>query len=241
MVEISDVVRIMDRWIETEPQRCHHVVNSGMHGIMEARRDPVFKAVLEAADLFAPDGILVVLVSRLRGFSIKKRNTGPELLSHFAQVASDKGRRCFFYGDTERTLQLLASTLTDSFPGLRIAGMVSPPFRPLTLAEEASIIQDINEAEPDVLWVGLGMPKQEWWIARHRDQLKVPVVVGAGASFKFLGGTVRRAPAWLRNSGFEWLLRLYQEPERVWRRVFLDAPLFIGLVALELSGLKRYR
>ena len=241
MVEIPDVVQIMDRWIETEPQRSHHVVNSGMHGIMEAHRDPSFKAVLEAADLFAPDGILVLLVSRLRGFSIRKKHTGPDLLWHFAEVASEKGHTCFFYGDTDETIQNLVANMTDAFPSLQIVGTISPPFRSLSPSEETSVIQEINEAKPDVLWVGLGMPKQEWWIAKHRENLNVPVVVGAGASFKFLGGTVRRAPASFQTSGLEWLWRFFQEPRRVWRRVFVDAPQFILFVALEISGLKKYR
>jgi len=240
MVEIPDVVRLMDRWIETEDQVCHHVVNTGMHGIMEAHRDPEFKAILNAAEIFAPDGILVVLIARFRGFPLRRKNTGPELMWEFSKTASEKGYKYFIYGDTENTLQLLAARLKEAFPGIRIVGLYSPPFRPLTAAEDESIVDAINQAGPDVLWVGLGVPKQEWWIHEHRDKLKVPVVVGAGASLKFLSGTVKRAPAWLRNRGLEWTWRLSHEPRRVWRRVFVDAPQFVGLVALELTGLKKY-
>lgn len=241
MVEIPDVVQIMDRWITTERNRTHHVVNTGMHGIMEAHRNPAFKVILENADLFAPDGILVILVARLRGYRIRKKNTGPELLWQFAEVADRKGYKYFIFGDTEETIQLLATKLGEAFPGLQIVGLVSPPFRPLTPEEDVSFVQAINQAKPDVLWVGLGMPKQEEWVAHHRDRLEVPVVVGAGATFKFLSGTVRRSPAWMRNGGLEWLWRLYQEPKGIWRRVIIDAPRFAGLVALELSGMKRYR
>ena len=240
MVELPDAARVMDRWIETEPHRCHHVVNSGMHGIMEGYRDSGFQAILKAADLFAPDGILVVLIARIRGHRLRKKNTGPELLWEFSKIADQKGYRFFFYGDTEDTLQQLAARLKESFPGLEIAGLNSPPFRPLTPEEDAEAISAINDAKPHVLWVGLGMPKQERWISEHRDRLRVPVVVGAGASLKFTSGNTERAPAWLRNWGFEWMWRLFQEPTRVWRRVFIDAPQFLGLVALELAGLKKY-
>lgn len=240
MVEIPDVVRVMDHWIKTEPNKCHHVVNSGMHGIMEAHRDPQFKAVLNAAELFAPDGILVVLIARFRGFTVRKKNTGPELMWEFSKTANERGYKYFILGDTEDTLQLLKTKLTGAFPGLSIVGLHSPPFRPLTPEEDEAIVRAINQAGPDVLWVGLGMPKQEWWISEHRDRLSVPVVVGAGASFKFLSGAMSRAPYWVRNRGFEWLWRLAQEPRRVWRRVFVDAPRFVGLVALELTGLKKY-
>jgi N-acetylglucosaminyldiphosphoundecaprenol N-acetyl-beta-D-mannosaminyltransferase len=240
MVEIPRVVEIMDRWIANDRQRCHHVVNTGMHGIMESRRDPELKTVLNSADLVAPDGILVVLIARLRGFAIRKKNTGPELLWEFARVAQEKGYSYYCYGDTEETLQGLSAKLGEAFPGLKIAGLYSPPFRPLTPDEEESIVDQINQARPDVLWVGLGMPKQEHWISRHRGRLNATVVVGAGATFKFFSGNVERAPVWLRNAGFEWLWRLMKEPGRVWRRVVIDAPIFIGLVALELSGLKKY-
>ena len=240
MVEIGDVVQLMDHWIETEPHKYHHVVNTGMHGIMEAHRNPKFKAIINAAEVFAPDGILVVLIARLRGFLIKKENTGPDLMWQFSEKAAEKGYKYFIFGDTEETLQLLRKQLTLEFPELNIVGVYSPPFRPLTPAEDESIVRTINQAAPDVLWVGLGIPKQEWWIHEHRDRLTVPVVVGAGASFKFLSGTTKRAPSWVRNRGFEWLWRLSQEPGRMWRRVFLDAPHFLGLEALELLGLKKY-
>jgi N-acetylglucosaminyldiphosphoundecaprenol N-acetyl-beta-D-mannosaminyltransferase len=240
MVEIPDVVELMEYWIESEPHRCHHVVNTGMHGIMAAHRDPEFKAVLNGADLFAPDGMLVLLIARLRGFPLAKNKTGPELMWEFGRIANEKGYKYFIFGDTEDTLLLLAAKLTAAFPGLKIVGSYAPPFRPLTPEEDEAIVGAINRVAPDILWVGLGAPKQERWIFKHRDRLRVPVVVGVGASFKYLSGKAQRAPAWMRNHGFEWLWRLLQEPGRMWRRVLIDAPHFIGLVALELSGLKKY-
>ena len=241
MIEIPDVVALMDHWIEAERDRSHHIVNSGMHGIMEAHRDDELKSVFNSVELFAPDGILMVLLGRLRGFRLNKKNTGPQLLWEFGHVANEKGYKYYIYGDEEHTLQRLRAKLQDSFPGLPIVGCYSPPFRPLTPEEDEAAVRTINEANPDVLWVGLGMPNQERWIANHRDKLNVPVLVGAGAAFKFLSGDLRRAPSWLGNFGFEWLWRLFWEPGRVWRRVVIDAPLFIGMVALELCGVKKYR
>lgn len=240
MVQLPDVMPLMADWIEGEPHRLHHVVNTGMHGIMQAHRDPSIASVLNAADLLAPDGILAVLVARLHGYRLNKQDTGPELLWRFSEIANRKGYRYFFYGDTVETLALLSANLTSEFRDLQIVGCQSPPFRPLTPEEDESMIATINQARPDVLWVGLGMPKQEKWIFEHRHALKVPVAVGAGASFKFISGTVPRAPALICNLGFEWLWRLAQEPKRVWRRVVFDAPQFIVLVFLQLTGLRKY-
>jgi N-acetylglucosaminyldiphosphoundecaprenol N-acetyl-beta-D-mannosaminyltransferase len=234
MVRMADVMALMEHWIETEPHKPHHVVNTGMHGIMEAHKDPAFAAVLDSADLLAPDGVLAILVSRIHGYHIKKRETGPGLLWQFSEAAHRNGYKYFFYGDTVETLDLLSDKLLKEFPGLKIVGLKSPPFRRLTPDEDAAMVARINEAKPDVLWVGLGMPKQERWIFEHRQELNVPVVVGAGASFKFISGTVQRAPALVSNLGFEWLWRLVHEPKRVWRRVIIDAPQFIVLVLLQL-------
>jgi len=240
MVEIPDVLAIMDEWIQSDHQQLHFIVNTGMHGLMEGHKDPAFKTILNSVDLFAPDGILVILIARLRGYHLRKRETGPELLWRFSEVAGRRGYKYFLFGDVEETLTAVSERLVKHFPGINIVGLQSPPFRPLTKEEDLAIVDAINRAKPDVLWVGLGAPKQERWIYEHRDMLNVPVVIGVGASFKFLSGKVRRAPSWLRNRGFEWLWRLLQEPRRVWRRVLIDAPRFIGLVTLEIIGVRKY-
>ena len=239
MVEIPEVVARMEHWIKNDRETCHHVVNSGMHGVMEAHRDAKLRGIFESVDLFAPDGILMVLVARLRGFKLKKKNTGPDVLWEFARSANAHGYSNYFYGDEEPVLQRLEDRLKTVFPGLKIVGRRSPPFRQLTPEEDAADVEAINQAAPDVLWVGLGMPKQERWIYEHRAQLRVTVAVGAGAAFKFVSGDISRGPSWLRNMGFEWLWRLLSEPKRVWRRVLIDAPQFIGLVVLEMSGVRK--
>ena len=240
MVEIPQIVARMEHWIESGGGKCRHVVNSGMHGVMEAHRDPGLRTMFESVDLFAPDGILMVILARLRGFGIRKKHTGPDVLWEFARSAQEHGYTNYFYGDEELVLQRMEAELKDAFPNLKIVGHRSPPFRRLTPEEDAADVDAINQAAPDVLWVGLGMPKQERWISEHRDRLRVSVAVGAGAAFKFASGEVSRGPAWLRNMGFEWLWRLAGEPKRIWRRVFIDAPQFIFLSGLELTGLKSF-
>jgi N-acetylglucosaminyldiphosphoundecaprenol N-acetyl-beta-D-mannosaminyltransferase len=241
MARIDDVISIMANWIDAEPNQLHHVVNTGMHGIMAAHRDPAMSTILNSVDLLAPDGILAISIARLHGYRLKKQDTGPDLLWRFSETANHKGYSYFLFGDSEDTLDLLSSKLAAVFPDLRIAGVNSPPYREWTDEEDAAMVAEINLAKPDVLWVGLGMPKQEQWIFEHRDALNVPVVVGAGAAFKFLSGTVPRAPKLVCNLGFEWLWRLAQEPRRVWRRVVIDAPQFIALVFLQFIGLKKFQ
>jgi N-acetylglucosaminyldiphosphoundecaprenol N-acetyl-beta-D-mannosaminyltransferase len=240
MVEIPEVLARMQHWIENEHETCHHLVNSGMHGVMAAHRDSRLKETFKSVDLFAIDGILMIMVARTRGFKIRKKNTGPDTLWEFARIASEKGYTNYFYGDEESVLQAMAERLQKEFPNLKIVGHRSPPFRQLTVEEDAADMDAINKAAPDVLWVGLGMPKQEQWIFEHRSQLKTVIAIGAGAAFKFASGDVNRGPSLMRNLGFEWLWRLASEPKRIRRRVFVDAPQFIWLVALEMVGLRKF-
>lgn len=240
MVQIPDVMNITADWIENSRHRCHQIVNTGMHGIMEARRDPGFKSVLNSADLFFPDGVSVIWVARRRGYRLKKQGTGPEFMRDFCRLADEKGYRNFFYGDTEETLGKLTANLAREFPALQVAGVYSPPFRPLTGEEDEAVVRLINESAPDILWVGLGCPKQEKWIYEHKDRLKVPVAIGVGAYFKFHGGQIKRAPRWLRDRGFEWLWRLMLEPRRIWPRVLIDGPRFGWHIALEMYGHRKY-
>jgi len=240
MVEIPEILSRMQNWIENDRETCHHVVNSGMHGVMAAHKNPQLKEVFQSVDLFAIDGILMILLARIRGFKILKKNTGPDILLEFAKVASEKGYTNYFYGDDEAVLQRLEERLKREFPNLKVCGHRSPPFRRLTPEEDAADLEAINKAAPDVLWVGLGMPKQEQWIFEHRSQLKSAIAMGSGAAFKFISGDVSRGPSTMRNLGLEWLWRLINEPKRIWKRVFIDAPQFVGLVVLEIVGLRKF-
>ena len=238
VAHMSQVLDLMETWI-WEKGSCKYIVATGMHGIMEARRHPEFKHIIESAALLVPDGYSLMKIARFRGFKINKRVSGPDLMWEACKRAEAQGYRVFFYGDTPETLQALTIKLKESFPNLLIAGFYSPPFRPLTEEEDRTIVSIINSAQADMLWVGLGLPKQEQWMYDHIDRLNVPVAVGVGAAFKFLSGRVKRAPAWIGNNGFEWLWRLAVEPRRVWRRVFIDGPQFMICIARESLNLAR--
>ena len=232
LVQMNQVLSIIERWVD-QGGGCRYIVATQMHGIMEARRDARFKEILNSADLFVPDGFSLSLAARLRRIELKKRVPGPDLCLEGCRLAAERGYRVFFYGDTEETLAALVSSLKDRFPNLEIAGTHSPPFRPLTEEEDAQETAMINGSGADIVWVGLGLPKQERWMFAHREKLNASVLVGVGAAFKFMSGQVGRAPPWVGDHGFEWLWRFIKEPRRVWRRVMIDGPHFLICVALE--------
>jgi N-acetylglucosaminyldiphosphoundecaprenol N-acetyl-beta-D-mannosaminyltransferase len=234
MVQIQEVMDLFRHWIQHEPSLNHVVISTGMHGVIEAHDDPEFRAILNSADLFTPDGISVKWLGQLRGYPLKRRVTGVDLLEASFAMSEKERYRHYFYGDTEETLEAMRGNLMRRFPRLRIVGLHSPPFRALTPQEDEQVVRTINSARPHFLWVGLGLPKQERWMHAHKSRLTVPIAAGVGAGFKFLSGTVKRAPGWVGEHGFEWLWRLVQEPRVTWRRVFLMGPRFVWLAGREL-------
>lgn len=239
IIETRRVLEFMEQWIR-QRDGCHWIAVTGSHGIVESYRNPEFKAILNSADLSLPDGKWTARVAARRASSAATQVRGADLLLAFCELASRKGYKNYFYGDTEEVLGLLSSSLREKFPGVPVVGTYSPPFRPLTSDEDADITNRINQAGPDVLWVGLGLPKQERWIFAHLDKLKVPVIVAVGAAFKFASGKVKAAPRWVSERGLEWVWRLMHEPRRVGRRVLVYGPQFVALSLLELSGLRKY-
>lgn len=238
-VQIQDVCAMIDEWIE-QRQSCRYVAVTGMHGVMEARHDPSFRAILNSADLVVPDGMPLVWFGRLRGVELPRRVYGPELMLRVCQQTTAKGSRHFLLGGAPGVPERLAATLRNSFPGFQIVGSCSPPFRPLTQAEDEDLVASINRAAPDVVWVGLGTPNQERWMHQHRDRLNAAVLVGVGAAFDIHSGTKKQAPSWMRERGLEWLFRLLQEPKRLWRRYLLYGSQFAFCAALDLLGLRKY-
>jgi N-acetylglucosaminyldiphosphoundecaprenol N-acetyl-beta-D-mannosaminyltransferase len=231
-VELPQAVALMERWV-AQGTAGRYVVATGVHGLMEAHRDRRFQGILNRADLFVPDGYSLVWLARRKGVPLRRRVCGTELLWAFCRLASQRGYRVFFYGDTEEVLVRLRERLHQAFPQLNIAGSFSPPFRSLTPQEDEAVVRMINAASPDVVWVGLGLPKQERWIVEHRHRLQAPVLVAVGAAFKFVSGVVKRAPRWMGDHGLEWLWRFFHEPRKLWRRALIDVPQFVGLTALE--------
>ena len=238
-MQIPDVVAQMERWIG-ERRGSHYIAVTGMHGVTEAQHDAALKEVLNSADLVVPDGMPLVWLGRWRGFGLKRRVYGPELMLEFCRATASKGYRHFFYGGAPGVAGELAGRLRRQFPSLQVVGTYSPPFRPVTPEEDAQVAHMICEARPDVLWVGLSTPKQERWMSEHRDRLDAPVMVGAGAAFDLNTGRVKQAPRWMREHGLEWFWRLLAEPRRLWRRYLIGGAEFVWLVALELLGLKKF-
>jgi N-acetylglucosaminyldiphosphoundecaprenol N-acetyl-beta-D-mannosaminyltransferase len=230
-VQINDVIRQMAEWIE-ERDFGHYIAVTNTHVVTESWFDPGFKKVLDVADFVVPDGMPLVWLGRLGGYSLKRRVYGPELMESFLRETGSNFRH-FLYGGKPGIPERLMETLSEDCPGLQFVGSYSPPFRPLTVDEDRDIVERINDLNTDVLWVGLGAPKQEIWMYEHRNKLRVPIMVGVGAAFDFLAGAKPQAPVYFRENGLEWLWRLMSEPRRLWRRYLLYGPLFVGLVALE--------
>jgi N-acetylglucosaminyldiphosphoundecaprenol N-acetyl-beta-D-mannosaminyltransferase len=230
----------IDRWIATRDRQ--YVCVSGIHGVMESQRDDGLRAIHNAAGMVVPDGMPLVWLSRLWGGGGDgvERVYGPDLLLACCGRSLTAGYRHYFYGGGPGVPDLLMARLKARFPGLVVAGGYSPPFRPLTPEEDAEVIRRINAASPDIVWVGLSTPKQERWMAEHRDRVDAPVFIGVGAAFDFHAGLKRQAPRWMQRSGLEWLFRLLAEPRRLWRRYLRNNPLFVWNVLLQGLGLRHY-
>ena len=217
-----------------------YVCVTSVHGIMLARADAAFRAVLNHADLATPDGMPVVWAMRSFGRRGQQRVYGPTLMLHLCERAEREGYRVFLFGARDETLSALRHNLLSRFPGLAIAGSSAPPFRPLTPAEDTEVTRAILDSRADIVFVGISTPKQEAWMAAHRAALPGVTMFGVGAAFDFHAGRVAQAPSWVQRNGFEWAYRLLKEPRRLWRRYLLQTPLFLPLWFLQRAGLLRY-
>lgn len=233
VLEISEVIKAMMSWI-AEGSIGNYIIIANANDVVLGKNSSLVRDAINQSSLSVPDGISLVLFGRLLGHSLEKRVYGPDLTVEFLKVSEEKGYSHFFYGTTKITLKLLTDNLKIKFPSLKIAGSYAPPFRPLSKEEDEAIVDMINEVKPDVVWVGLGCPKQQIWMYEHKDRLKVPVMVGIGAAFDFLAGVKPQAPHWLRDRGFEWLFRLVTEPKRLWHRYLVNYPLFIYFAIIDL-------
>jgi N-acetylglucosaminyldiphosphoundecaprenol N-acetyl-beta-D-mannosaminyltransferase len=230
-VQIPDIIAVMEKWVR-DRVATNYVAVTGMHGVAEARNNPRFREILDAAGLVIPDGMPLVWLGRLQGHNeLHRRTPGAEVMEAFFQRTGSKYSH-FFYGGVPGIADLLAKTEHERH-SIRIAGTYCPPFRPLTPQEEKEVEAMVRAAKPDVLWVGLSTPKQEKWMYEHRENLRVPVMLGVGAAFDMNTGRLKRAPLWMQNSGLEWLYRLILEPRRLWRRYILDGSGFVWAVCVE--------
>ncbi|NLF01847.1 MAG: WecB/TagA/CpsF family glycosyltransferase [Anaerolineales bacterium] len=198
------------------------------------------RRAVNGAGLVTPDGMPVVWLLKLAGFDRATRVYGPDVMDACCKRGEMLGWRHYFYGGAEGVPERVAAIMGDRYPHLEVVGTYSPPFRALTASEDADVVVQINAARPHVVWVGLGSPKQDLWMAQHRDLLGAEVLVGVGAAFDFAAGTVKQAPRWLSRVGLEWAFRLVQEPRRLWRRYLIGNPRFVWNLALQKLGLRQF-
>ena len=227
---LTDYAHTLD-WIDAAvaARRRAYVCVAAVHTVMASREDPALREAVLGADFTVPDGQPLVWALGALGHRLHDRVYGPELMDRACARAARTGRRFYLYGGRNAgALAQLARELRLRHPGLRIVGGHVPPFRELTEAEEAAVAADIDRSGADVVWVGLGVPKQEKWMARMRPRLQAPVLVGVGAAFDFHAGLVAQAPAWLQRLGLEWAFRLSQEPRRLWRRYLRYNPRYVA-------------
>jgi N-acetylglucosaminyldiphosphoundecaprenol N-acetyl-beta-D-mannosaminyltransferase len=199
-----------------------------VHSLMSARSQPELAAAINEADIATPDGVPLTWALRLLYGVRQPRVAGPDILD--LALVSGSGERHFFYGSTEETLAKIRSRIAEEYPNVLVAGTLSPPFSPLSDDDLRQHVRRIESVAADVVWVGLGMPKQELWIQRAAPLLPGAALVGVGAAFDFFAGNTRRAPGWAQRAGFEWFFRFVQEPRRTWRRYFSNNPRFVVLL-----------
>lgn len=210
-----------------------YVCFSTVHMVMEAHDNPAYGGRVNGADLIITDGMPLVWMQKMQGAKAASRVRANDLMTMLCEYAARNDLSVGFYGGKQEVIDAIKERAQKELPDLRIAYAFSPPFRPLTGEEDASVTAEINRAKPDILFMGLGCPKQENWMAAHKDKVRA-VMLGVGASFDFYAGNVRESPAWLGKLGLEWLYRLTQEPKRLWRRYLILNPRFMWLAARQI-------
>jgi N-acetylglucosaminyldiphosphoundecaprenol N-acetyl-beta-D-mannosaminyltransferase len=225
-----DAVNRVTAWARLGESR--YVCAASMNNIMEAHDSPEFKAIHNAADLVTPDGTPLVWGLRLLGLKHASRVYGPDLTPALLAAAERDDIPVGFYGASQEVLDRLLEVVKARWPKLDVRYALSPPFRPLTDEEDATVVRDINSSGTRILFVGLNTPKQDRWMAAHRGRVDA-VMIGVGAAFDFLAGTKPQAPRWLMPLGLEWLFRLITEPGRLWKRYTKHVPRFAVLLTLQ--------
>jgi len=234
----TDTTNRVIAWATSGDYRYVSVAN--VHMIMEAYDSDDFRKIVNKADIVTPDGMPLVLMLRILGLKNQPRVYGPTLMKHICEASARDGVSVGFYGSTQETLKALIHNLTARIPNLKIGYTYSPPFHLLTSEEDETIVKEINASKVKILFVGLGCPKQERWMAAHYGRVQA-VMIGVGAGFDFYAGTVKQAPKWVMRIGIEWLFRFCMEPKRLWRRYLYNNPRYRGLVALQLLKLRDFK
>lgn len=231
-----------------EPEFAGYVTVTGVHGVMESRRDPELQKIHNRSFLSTPDGMPMVWIGNWTGHEKMGRVYGPDLMLDVVSRTAGTDRGHYFFGGVEGIAETLAERMKSWFSKTKVVGTHCPPFRDLTAEEEADLVAELREAKPHFFWVGLGTPKQERFmhafLSRHPDLTKGwdhgLILLGVGAAFDFHAGRVPQAPYWMQRKGLEWLFRLCVEPLRLWRRYSINNSGFVLAVFLQLAGLKKY-
>jgi N-acetylglucosaminyldiphosphoundecaprenol N-acetyl-beta-D-mannosaminyltransferase len=238
MTDYAQTMDVMDEMIATRQRG--YVCAAPVHAVMEAQDDHETYGALRRSTLTVPDGMPLVWAANLLGEGLNDRVYGPELMLRYNERSAARGHRVWLYGGRDQgSLVQLALSLRRRHPGIKIVGGYSPPFRPLNALEEAGVIEQVNSSRPDVLWVGIGVPKQEKWMARMLDRLDVPVMCGVGAAFDFHAGRISQAPRWMQERGLEWTYRIAQEPRRLLPRYLYFNPRFLFSFTRQLARERR--
>jgi N-acetylglucosaminyldiphosphoundecaprenol N-acetyl-beta-D-mannosaminyltransferase len=237
-VDMQRTALILERQIRERTKG--YVCVAGVHGIMEAQRDPSLKSIFAEALLVVPDGMPTVWMGHAQGFPAMQRVFGADLMVEIIGGAAFRDCTHFFCGGEPGVGESLRGEMLRRFPWVKIAGTYSPPFRPMTSAEEGDLAEKVRSLQPDIIWMGLSTPKQERFMARYLAELDTKLMIGVGAAFLFHTGAIQDSPKWVKRTGLQWLHRLLQEPSRLWRRYLLNNPLFIVYVLLQIIGWKRY-
>ena len=236
-INMEMAIETISAWIRQADRK--YICVTGVHGVMESRRSDDIRRIHNAAGLVTPDGMPLVWLMKWAGFRHVNRVYGPDLMLAVFGSAKLAEARHFLYGTTEPTLAALTLRLRRRFPNARIVGTMAPPFRPLSPAEDDAHVAEINASGADIVWVGLSTPKQERWMAAHRDLLNAAALIGVGAAFDIHAGVVAQAPRVLQRSGLEWAFRLLTDPRRLWRRYATNNPQFIVQILAQQFGLRR--
>jgi N-acetylglucosaminyldiphosphoundecaprenol N-acetyl-beta-D-mannosaminyltransferase len=237
-IDMVMAIETIRSWI-AERKRTYVCV-TGVHGVMESVRSEELRGIHNAAGLVTPDGMPLVWLLKWAGHRQVDRVYGPDLMLAAFGAAELRNARHFLYGTTSQTLATLSARLRHRFSAVQIVGAIAPPFRPLSPAEDAAYIAEINAAAPDIVWVGLSTPKQERWMVAHRERLGAAVLIGVGAAFDIHAGVVPQAPRILQRSGLEWAFRLCTDPQRLWRRYAVNVPSFVFHVLAQKLGLRQF-
>lgn len=238
-IDMYDALRQSDYLIRSDGTG--YICMSDVHSVMEGFKDPELRKILNSSFMTTPDGMPLVWMGRLRGRRDMGRVYGPDFLLEMCRLSIARRYRNFFYGGGPGIAERLSARLKERFPGLDVVGIYTPPFRSLSDGEEQELALQVNEAKPDIFWVGLGSPKQERFMAQHCGRLSCKLMVGVGAAFDFHGGAIREAPRWLHKTGLQWIYRILQEPHRLWRRYLNCILAFVWNSTLQVTGFRRFK